>query len=111
QEKRASDRPEDDELRRRILAARAATPGADEKIKRDEHRLPEDEEENEVEGDEHAHQAGARREVEREVGFDVFFDGEARDRADERDDRGEEDHADARAVDADEVLDAERTDP
>jgi hypothetical protein len=100
----------EEELDRGVLAPRAA-PDADEEVHRQEHHLPEDVEEEEVERDEHAHHAGLEHEEEREIAFDALVDAPAREHAERTEQRRQQHHRDADAVDADEVLDVVRRDP
>ncbi len=62
------------ELDRRIDLARSS-PDADQKIHRDEHRLPEDIEEEKVEGDKDTDDPGLQEEHEDKVLFDPILDG------------------------------------
>ncbi len=108
-EDRAQQRVEE-ELDRRVLAPRAA-PDADQEVHREQHELPEDVEEEEVEGDEGPEHAGLEQEKEREVALERLLDAERRDHAEEGEERRQDDHGDAQAVDADEVLDVVGGDP
>jgi hypothetical protein len=94
----------EEELDRRVLPPRAA-PHADQEVHRQEHHLPEDEEQEEIEGAEDAHHARVEHEEEREVALHAVRDPERREHAEEAEERREQHHRDAEPVDADEVLD------
>ena len=106
-----ADQRVEEELDRRVLAPRPA-PDADQEVHRQQHDLPEDVEEEEVERAEHAHHAGVEQQEQREVALDRLVDAPRGERCRWNDQqRGQQHHGDADAVDADEVLDVEARDP
>jgi hypothetical protein len=99
------------ELHRRVDAVRAA-PDADDQVHRDQDQLPEDVEEEEVEGDEDADHADFEDQEGDHVLLHADLDRpEAGEDADPAQRRRQGDHQHAQAVDAQLVLDAERRDP
>ena len=101
----------EDELDRGVDAPLVA-PDADEEIHRHEHRVPEDVEEEEVERDEDAHHRALEQQHEDAERLGLLVDRLPR--AEQRERRQEacqNEQQQADAVDADEVLDAERRDP
>ena len=100
-----------DELDRRVDAVRAA-PDPDDQVHRDEHDLPEDVEEERVEGEEHAQHPDLEDQERDHVFLDPGLDrGEAREDADPRQGRRQDDEGERQPVDAELVLDAEERDP
>ena len=94
----------EEELDRGVFAARTA-PDADQEIHRQQHHFPEDVEQEEIQRHEHAHHAGVEHQQQGEVTLDALFDSEADEHRDEADQRRQQDHRDADAVHADEVID------
>ena len=82
-------------------------PRPDEEVHRDEHRLPEHEEQEEVDRQEDAHQGG----LEGEVGVDPLVDMGRGQHGDGEQQPGQHDHEQADAVDAHQVVDPEGLDP
>ena len=79
----AADHCVDKKFQRRINAARTA-PDADDEIHRNEHRFPEDVEEQQVEAGEHAHHAGFQQQHGDQIAFDAFFNVMPRGEKDQR---------------------------
>ena len=106
QHEQAAEHGEQDELHRRVDAP-APAPDADEEIHRDEHGLPEDIEQEEVQGDEDADHAGLEQQHEHGEFLDPVVDrapgGEEGQR---RQESGQEDEEQADAVDADVIIEA-----
>ena len=96
-----------DELDRGVDAL-VVPPDPDEEVHRDEHRVPEDVEQEQVERDEHAEHAGLEREDEEAELLHLLLDavprGQQRER---REEAGEHDEPQADAVHAQVVVDAE----
>ena len=101
----------DHEQQRRAQPARAA-PDADEEVERDEHRLPEDVEEQQVLGDEDADQRAGQQQHQPVVGARPLPPGPERvaDRRREHD-RGQADEPDREPVEADVVGDVQVAEP
>ena len=88
------------------------SPDPDEEVHRDEHRIPEDVEEEQIDRDEHAEHGGLEREHEEREQLDVLV--HRLPRAEERQRRqetGQHDQKQADAVDADQVLNPEHRHP
>ena len=102
---------EEEELHRGVDAPRAA-PDPDDEVHRDEHDLPEDVEEGEVERDEAAEHAGLEHQEGDRVAADLLLDVRQREeQGDRRQDRRQQDEEERDPVDADVVGDAELRDP
>ena len=107
----AADEGVQEELDRRVQPAVAA-PDADEEVHRHEHHFPEQEEQQEVEADERAHHAGLQDEQEDVVLLQAL--GNRRPRRQDGDgaeERRQQHEQRAEAVDAEEVLRADRRNP
>ena len=111
QHEEAAGHREEHELERRVDAARPA-PHPDQEVHRDEHDLPEDVEEEHVEGDERAEHAGLEHEQEGEELLHPAVDVAPRGEHDDRREHGGEQHEEeAHAVHAQAVLDPPLRDP
>jgi hypothetical protein len=107
----AADHREDEKLVR-CLDALDAAPDADEKQHRNQHQLPEYEEQEQIERDESAEHCALQDEKRETQILGAMLDGAERDvRCDGRGERGEQHHPQADAVDRDVVTDAESGDP
>src|SRR5216683_811352 len=93
-----------------VLAPRA-TPYADEEVHRQQHHFPENVEEEKIERYEDAHHPGVEQHQERVVALLGAVDTETREDRDEADERSQQHHRDADAVDAHEVIDVVGADP
>ena len=112
-EDRAEQRVQE-ELDRRVLAAARAPPDRDQEVHRDEHELPEDEEQDEVERDERPGHARRQQQDQREERSRVARLGHPLHRVDDAEERDEERQDEQRqrdAVEADVVPGADRRDP
>jgi hypothetical protein len=111
-EHRAEQRVEE-ELHARVVAPRA-TPDPDHEEHRDEHELPEDEEQDQVEGDERAGHARLQHQHQRQERLRLarrWQDLERVDRAQQRQQVGEEEQRQRDAVDREEEARVDRRDP
>jgi hypothetical protein len=101
----------EDELHRRVDAA-VVSPHPDEEVHRDQHGVPEDVEQEQVDRDEHPEHRGLEREHEEgEVAHALVHRLPRRQQRERGEEGGEDEEEEADAVHADEVLDPERRDP
>ena len=100
----------DEELDRGVDPARSS-PEPDEEVHREQDDLPEDVEEEEVEGAEDAEQAGLEEEEERHVRLHALLDVERVVDADDPEQAGQQDQRQREPVDPEEVVDVEGGDP
>src|SRR5262249_46606877 len=100
----------EEELDGRVLFT-WASPNADEEVHRQQHDLPEDIEEEEVERAEDAHHPRFEEEEHREEALHVLVDVPRGTDGDRRNERRQEHHEDRNAVDTEEILDIEATHP
>ncbi len=111
EQERGTERGVQEELHRRVLALRAP-PSLDEEVHRDEHQLPEHEEQDQVERQEDAHDRPLEEEEPRHIGLHPVLDvALGREQTEREQQRGDDDHEDADPVDTDDVTDPERGDP
>ena len=100
----------DEELQGRVRAV-GATPDADEEVHRDEHYLPEQVEQDQVERDEHADEPGLEQQQQREVLAHAVLDAARRDHRKHGQQCGEEHHRQRQPVHAEVKRRVEARDP
>ena len=99
QHESAAEQRVEKELDRGVFAARPA-PDADQEVHRQQHHFPENEEQEKIESAENAHHAGVEQEKQREVAFDRLVDAKGSEDAEKAQQRRQQHHGDAEAVDA-----------